>query len=366
MYIGTPSNGVQTVSFETSGTSLIVHGSVGLGNVVTLSDSDITWRIVHIDEDNDEMVLAKEILSSKYQFDSSESHVAYEGSDIVDRCNEFEQTLPQEIQDQLISKTVHGVTANVWIPQINWISNSTPDSNSGPNNEWTHFSYFTNNNNRIARDEDGNGNYWWTASVYFNKTMCVINGNGEPDNLANGSPAKPINQSVYFRPFICIPYKRNVVSAEPVYPASIPDVGGTLSWVGKTWIVVHKVTGIAFLGLNTVEEIVQFSVGSMNDYLGSKLHDKALDYAIQFSILDCDYVLDYMGGKVFVASYDQLNGDFSYFTTDSRRNAGYTYWTSSGTTGSSGNVWLVYDSGAFGNHTPTGTAGFRPFVALRT
>lgn len=158
------------------------------------------------------------------------------------------------------------------------------------------------------------------------------------------------------------------ITDPPVAPVSIPNVSGTLFWAGKTWIVVHKVTGIAFLGLNTLEGTVQFSASSVNDYLGSKLHDKALDYAVQLKLYACDYVLDYMGGKVFVASYDQLNGDFSYFTDNSKRNLGQTYWTSSGRS-SSEYVWCVnVDGGFYSNRSsvPTTMIGFRPFIALRT
>ena len=109
------------------------------------------------------------------------------------------------------------------------------------------------------------------------------------------------------------------ITDPPAAPVSIPNVGGTLSWAGKTWIVVHKVTGIAFLGLNTVEGIVKFSIGNMNDYLGSTLYDKALDYAVQLKLYACDYVLDYMGGKVafidadyFTGIYDRMLGSRNY------------------------------------------------------
>ena len=156
------------------------------------------------------------------------------------------------------------------------------------------------------------------------------------------------------------------ITDPPAAPVSIPNVGGTLSWAGKTWIVVHKVTGIAFLGLNTVEGIVKFSIGNINNYLGSTLYDKALDYAVQLKLYACDYVLDYMGGKVFVASYEQLSGDFSYFTDNSKRSLGAKYWTSSAF--SDNWVWNVNNDGSFTSnyYYPTGTLGFRPFVALRT
>lgn len=160
----------------------------------------------------------------------------------------------------------------------------------------------------------------------------------------------------------------------PAYPSSIPDVGGTLSWAGKTWIVVHKVTGIVFLGLNTLEGTVQCSSDQWTvGYIWSKLYSKCVEFATMLGLYDCDYVLDYMGGKVFVASYDQLNGDFSYFTSNTRRNLGASYWTSSGhyQVNYSG-MWYVKNDGVLNDGSPassgypTNSYGFRPFVALRT
>ena len=70
--------------------------------------------------------------------------------------------------------------------------------------------------------------------------------------------------------------------------------------------------------------------------------------------------------KIFVASYDQLNGGFSYFSNDMCRQCNYTfYWTSSALPSSG--VWNVNQNGSLGNiyDDPTYTYGFRPFVALQ-
>lgn len=160
----------------------------------------------------------------------------------------------------------------------------------------------------------------------------------------------------------------------PAYPASIPDVGGTLTWAGKNWIVVHKVAGITFLGLNMLEGTVQCSLDQWTvGYIWSKLYSKCVEFATMLGLHDCDYVLDYMGSKIFVASYDQLNGDFSYFTDNSKRSLGSEYWTSSGhyQVNYSG-MWFVEDDGNLNDGSPassgypTKTYGFRPFVALKT
>ena len=164
------------------------------------------------------------------------------------------------------------------------------------------------------------------------------------------------------------------ITDPPVAPVSIPNVGGTLSWAGKTWIVVHKVTGITFLGLNTLEGTVQCSLDQWTvGYIWSKLYSKCVEFATMLGLYDCDYVLDYMGSKIFVASYDQLNGDFSYFTDNSKRSLGAEYWTSSGhyQVNYSG-MWFVEDDGNLNDGSPassgypTKTYGFRPFVALKT
>ena len=155
-------------------------------------------------------------------------------------------------------------------------------------------------------------------------------------------------------------------SSGPAFPNSIPNVGGTLSWAGKTWIVVHKVTGIAFLGLNGLDGTVAWvSHNDNRTYLVSRIHNTCIMYAAQLNLHNCDYILDVMCGKIFVASYAQLNGDFSYFTDSSKRNVGKTYWTAT----SCGNygVWRVDDYGSL-VHGMAGVVdlyGFRPFIALR-
>lgn len=159
------------------------------------------------------------------------------------------------------------------------------------------------------------------------------------------------------------------VTDPPAAPMSIPAVGGTLNWANNTWRVVHRVTGLAILGLATIQEFVQFSEASINVYLGLKLYCKCMEFAIELKLYACDYVVDFMGGKVFIPGYDQFNGGFSYFTSDSSRicngnGSQQHYWTSS--PDSSNTVWYVGTDGSLkGRSYPTTVRGFRPFVALR-
>ena len=159
----------------------------------------------------------------------------------------------------------------------------------------------------------------------------------------------------------------------PAAPMSIPAVGGTLNWANNTWRVVHKMTGLAILGLTTIPELVQFSEASVGEYLGSTLYCKCMEFAIELKLYACDYVVDFMGGKVFIPGYDQLNGGFSYFTSASNRICNYNgipqhYWTSSPYSFDPDCVWVIDGNGYFnpiGYSSPTSAFGFRPFVALR-
>lgn len=153
------------------------------------------------------------------------------------------------------------------------------------------------------------------------------------------------------------------VTDPPAAPMSIPSVGGTLSWAGYNWIVVHKLTGIAILACSTIPSTTKWSDNVIGEYMGSTLFNVAMEFAATLKLYACDYVLDFYGGKVFVASYDQLNGEFDYFTSNSRRQCQSTnYWTSS--PGSNG-VWCVNSDGSINGINSSGMCGFRPFVALR-
>ena len=76
--------------------------------------------------------------------------------------------------------------------------------------------------------------------------------------------------------------------------------------------------------------------------------------------------------KVFVASYEQMNGGFSYFSNNDRRKCKrgseyYYYWTSSPAKGTN-NLWAINTVGTFDNSdfyaSPRASIGFRPFIWL--
>lgn len=108
--------------------------------------------------------------------------------------------------------------------------------------------------------------------------------------------------------------------------------------------------------------------GKSNAYLGSTLQLHARGFNDIFS----DYEKSWMvanpdnGDLIGPMSYNQVNGGFSYFYSNSRRACDNTwYWTSSPNGGSY--VWLVDSDGSLNpnnNISLSAAGGFRPFVCL--
>ena len=145
-------------------------------------------------------------------------------------------------------------------------------------------------------------------------------------------------------------------------------VGKPVRWANDIWICVHQSGSTYYLAATSIYCMTQF--GSNTNYAGSTLAtmctevqnitpQDSLDLAINTNVSG-------VTAKIFVASYYQLNGGFSYFSTDPQRQCHYTYyWTSSAV--DSNTVWYVGRDGSFNNYSgaPTTIPGFRPFVALQ-
>ena len=150
-------------------------------------------------------------------------------------------------------------------------------------------------------------------------------------------------------------------------------LGQTIKYCEKDWILCHIDSKKHYLAASNIYEKTVFSNGSTT-YAGSTLANRALVY--QNNLIDTydAYATDYLSdvtvngvtAKVFVASYEQMNGGFSYFNSNSRRICKYDgeaawYWTSSPY---GGGVWGVGTGGSLSDYSPSGTGGFRPFVCL--
>ena len=147
-------------------------------------------------------------------------------------------------------------------------------------------------------------------------------------------------------------------------------VGNTITCMGKSWIVCHRDGNKYYLALSEIASMTKF--GSSNTYAGSTLESVASQYESGLNsdiiaLYAIDTTVNNVTSKVFAASYEQMDGAFSYFNSDSRRICTYDgsnqwYWTSS-PYGSS-DVWGVYADGSLGSTYPSNSYGFRPFVCL--
>ena len=202
MYVGTGSEAIKEVQFVGSTptpepSNPLINGNVTLGNVVTLANSDVKWKIVHVDSENSEVVLCKEIVEEELTF-CDEITDTYATSNLIQKCEIYEQSLPRAILEQCISITVHGAVSKIWVPQCNWISSKQPHDDSGINNTWTQFDYFTDNNSRIALNAFGTAMSWLTASLWKNGNPYDVSTDG---GVYNNHFANVCT----FRPFICLP-----------------------------------------------------------------------------------------------------------------------------------------------------------------
>ena len=152
-------------------------------------------------------------------------------------------------------------------------------------------------------------------------------------------------------------------------------VGSTITFKGKSWIVAHKTGNKIYCSDNVIESETQFSsTGSGNTaYKDSILASVASTFesslgmsAIEKLMVPTTYVHG-VTARIFVASYDQMNGGWSYFNSNARRSCKYNgtateYWTSS--PGNSGGVRCVNSVGDLSTDNSTAVRGFRPSVRL--
>ena len=137
---------------------------------------------------------------------------------------------------------------------------------------------------------------------------------------------------------------------------------------GTSWIAAHKTSARLYLASEHIfTTAVKF--GDSTAYLGSNLQLHAREFNGIFSDYEKSRMVvnPYTGDLIGPMSYDQLNGGFSYFNSNSRRACdNQRYWTSSHYSGS--RVWIVNADGSLSDSVsslyPSDSSGFRPFVCL--
>ena len=162
------------------------------------------------------------------------------------------------------------------------------------------------------------------------------------------------------------------IKCDDVLYTGNPTVGSTITFKGKSWIVAHKNGNNIYVSDSVIESMTTF--GNNNTYSGSTLASVASTFQNSLSLTSNEQALipntsvNGVSSKIFVASYEQMNGGWSYFNSNTRRVCKYNgsaqvYWTSSPYGGS--NVWCVRTDGYLLNAGyPGSSRGFRPSVCL--
>lgn len=140
---------------------------------------------------------------------------------------------------------------------------------------------------------------------------------------------------------------------------AIGNVGDIMTFAGQQWIISHKTASEAYLTLNGLSgNSTWYDLDSTCQTWESN-HLNASQKAILKTITAGN-----TSGKVFVATKDQMDGGFSYFNSDSRRQANNWYWTSTGDR--SGSAWNVSTDGSlvYYGYSTSDSGGFRPSVCI--
>lgn len=220
----------------------------------------------------------------------------------------------------------------------------------------------------------GGGGGWWpgSSSSSTNKHEYIdIYGEARETEVEAS-----LSELIGFRPFAVLDVTKlpNNTGAEiPEAPdhdwpaQSSLTLGNTVAWAGSQWVVSHVTAREAYLTLlNTT--------GVMCKWIS--LQDSCNDFAKNFTsdqkLCLKSKTADETQGIVFVATYDQMNGGFSYFNSNARRAVntnGNTYWTSTFADEASDESWNVYcQSGTFTKYTYFNggytNAYFRPSVCI--
>lgn len=151
-------------------------------------------------------------------------------------------------------------------------------------------------------------------------------------------------------------------------------LGASCTWAGHQWIVVHVTDEYVVLARSTIYEQCVFNTsGNISVYNGSNIADRAKAFENSLPAADLEKARNSVTigvtSKIFVATYDQINGGFDYFKSDVSRICKYNgvdseYWTSTATSSSKGPVYGVSTDGSFYPVYPTNSIGFRPFVVV--
>lgn len=152
----------------------------------------------------------------------------------------------------------------------------------------------------------------------------------------------------------------------------ILQVGQLITFDGMKWRVVHNDGNLWYLAFNTIEESMNF--GDDNTYSGSNIANRCVTWMNAYISAKAknfmqNVTVSNVTSKVFIPTYDQVNGGFSYYNSNSNRIATNSdgtaifWWTSTGSTTDS--AYAVGSSGVLQSGINIKSQfGFRPHICI--
>ena len=264
-------------------------------------------------------------------------------------CTTFANSLTEAQKACLKSVTAGNTSGKVFV--------ATKDQMDGG------FNYFNSNSHRRLNE------VYWTSTEYSSDNAWSVITDGSLDTTYAYFYHVAKSDSNGFRPSVCVDLTRHDSgdsegSDKPKLNSELPDmssltIGNTVMFADKEWIVSHKTDDTFYLTLkglsgNSTWDNLQENCTNFENSL-SEAQRRCLKHVTAGNT----------SGKVFVATKDQMEGDFSYFNSDSRRDIGDVYWTS--TENTSRNAWGVDSNGYLGkySYSKSNSIGFRPSIAIR-
>lgn len=218
----------------------------------------------------------------------------------------------------------------------------------------------------------GNGGRWVSGGPYTTPTAGTDNTGGGGGGYAlegSGSRMGAAGGSG----IVCIRLHKGDEPSSNIPLSGDLAVGNLVTFDDKSWRVVHNDGTKWYLASeNIIENAVAF--GSSPTYVGSTLAGKCTTYLSNMSELAQKYMTDVtvnnVTAKVFVPSYEQVTGAFTYYNSNSSRICAYNgsnlaWWTSS--IDNSGYAYIIIATGAtFSITYSSDNCGFRPHICIDT
>lgn len=299
-----------------------------LGNTFTWGT--LPWVVVHVDESAQECYLAVG--------DIPKHADNLEFSKLNAQNNAIATVYLTEGQRAALKYIVAGTTSGRFFSPTEEQVTSTFDY------------YRTSKSNRIWGE-----NRWWTSTA----TKYVD---------TSGNFVQSIGEGASNRPHCCIDmslYDKQEGGGSELNP-ELPDkdsltIGNTVTFADQEWIVSHKTADSCYLTLSD----------SPGKCTWNMLQNACTNFADQLTE-DQKACLKTVtagntSGKVFVATYEQMDGGFSYFNSNSHRSINEVYWTSTEFILSSVSAYYVDRQGYIshsGDYFVSNSLGFRPSVCI--